>query len=58
MSFAVHVLHPSERVDILTKRLANLRSGRGDFRPSNRVLAVKETARALEEAKADLARLQ
>lgn len=56
MSFSKDVLSPGERVRILSHRLANLKLGSGDFRPSNRSVAINETAMALEEAKADLGR--
>ena len=54
MSFGPEVLTPAERVRILSYRLANLRLGSGDYRPSNRAMASKETARCLSEAQEDL----
>lgn len=58
MSFGPEVLSPAQRVRILQHRLTNLRLGSGEFRPCNRTVAIKECARALEEAKADLRGLQ
>lgn len=48
-------LHPSEIVSILTKRIANLRNGSGDYSPSNRVLAIRLSREALEDAERELA---
>jgi hypothetical protein len=57
MTAPIYILPAPERVIILARRLANLKGGSGEFRPSNRAMAIKECARKLEEAKADLKRL-
>lgn len=57
MAFGPEVLSPAVRVRILQHRLTNLKLGSGDFRPSNRSVAIKECARCLAEAQADLARV-
>ncbi len=58
MAFGPDVLSPQERVRILRYRLTNLINGSGDFRPSNRSVAIKECKRCLDEARADLAAQQ
>jgi hypothetical protein len=57
MSLPIEQLSPAERVRILSARLENLKNGSGEFRPSNRIVAIKECARCLDEARQDLARL-
>ena len=57
MSAPIEMLPPHERVRILSTRLANLQAGSGDYRPSNRSMAVKECTRKLEEARASLKRV-
>lgn len=54
MSAKIEMLPVTERVRILSQRLANLENGSGDFRPSNRVMAIKECRRKLAGAKSDM----
>lgn len=49
-------LPASERVEILSKRIANLNKGSGDYDLNNRVAAINSARRGLEAAEKDLKR--
>lgn len=49
-------LPASERVAILSNRIANLNKGSGDYALDNRVAAINSARRGLEVAQRDLAR--
>lgn len=57
MSARIDILPADERVHILSQRLKNLECGKGDFRPSNRIMAIRKCRRKLVEAIADLRRV-
>lgn len=47
-------LHPSEIVSILTKRIANLNRGSGDYGLAGRVQAIQAARRALDKAEREI----
>lgn len=49
-------LSPQERIRILTGRIANLLAGKGEWRPSNRIRAIRQAESGLAIALSELAR--